>query len=145
MKFSMMALAAGAALLCAAPAHAQDQWMQQVHAQLGTVVQALNKEGLTPAGEPRVGALNEGVSDEVELQLTAGSYLIVGVCDTDCSDMDLLLSQNGTELASDFEMDDTPVLAVQVPAGGTFSLRVDMATCTAGPCRYGVGVFTTQE
>lgn len=145
MKISMMALAAGAALLCASPAQAQDQWMQQVHAQLGEVTQRLNANGLTSAGEPRVGALNEGASDEVELQLTAGSYLIVGVCDTDCSDVDLLLSQNGTEVDSDFEADDTPVLAVQVPEGGTFTLRVDMAACTSGPCRYGVGVYTTQN
>lgn len=145
MKLSMMALAAGAALLCASPAQAQDQWMQQVSAQLEAVVEALDAEGLAPAGDPHGGALNEGESEEVELELTAGSYLIVGVCDADCSDLDLLLTSDGEEVDSDYEADDTPVLAVDVEEGGTLMLTVEMPACSSGPCRFGVGVFSTQD
>lgn len=144
MKIWTMTLVAGAALLCASPARAQDQWMQQVAAQLDAVVDALDTEGLTPAGDPHGGALNEGESEEVELELTAGSYLIVGVCDADCSDLDLLLSHDGDEVDSDYEDDDTPVLAVEVEEGGTLILRVEMAACGNGPCRFGIGVFSTR-
>ncbi|HEX6372962.1 MAG TPA: hypothetical protein VF006_28825 [Longimicrobium sp.] len=143
MKMWTMALVAGAALLCASPAQAQDQWMQQVAAQLDAVVEALDAEGLTPAGDPHGGALEEGEAEEVELELTAGSYLIVGVCDADCSDLDLLLSLDGDEIDSDYETDDTPVLAVEVEEGGTLILTVEMATCSNGPCRFGIGVFST--
>lgn len=145
MKLSTMALVAGAALLCASPARAQDQWMQQVAAQLDAVVDALDTEGLTPAGDPHGGALGEGANEDLELELTAGSYLIIGVCDADCSDLDLVLSADGDEIASDYEPDDTPVLVVEVEEGGTLTLTVQMAACSSGPCRYGIGVFTTSD
>jgi hypothetical protein len=145
MKISMMALVAGAALLCASPARAQDQWMQQVAAQLDAVVDALDTEGLSPAGDPHGGALNEGESEEVELELTAGSFLIIGVCDEDCTDLDLVLTADGDEIASDLESDDTPVLVVEVEEGGTLTLTVQMATCSSGPCRFGIGIFSTND
>lgn len=145
MKLSMMMLAAGAALLCASPAPAQDEWTRQVSQQLDMVVEAMAERGFSPVGDAHIEALSEGASDEVELQLAAGSYMIVGMCDADCEDLDLVLSLNGEEVTGDFETDDTPVLAFQVEESGTFTLRVDMATCTSGPCRYGVRVFTGRD
>lgn len=145
MKISTLALVAGATLLAASPARAQDEWLQQVAAQLEAVTEALDQEGLSSAGEPHAGALDEGESEEVELELTAGAYLIVGVCDNDCTDLDMVLSLDGEEIDSDFEMDDTPVLAVEVEEGGTLTLRVDMATCSSEPCRYGVGVYSVDN
>lgn len=144
MKFLKMALLAGAALLVASPARAQsqDDWMRVVVAQLDAVVHALGDEGLSPAGEMHSGTLDEGDSDEVELRLEAGDYMIVGACDHDCSDLDLALLQNGEEIESDYELDDTPVLVVEVPKRTTYTLRVDMATCSEAPCRYGVRVFS---
>jgi hypothetical protein len=145
MKLSMMTVAAGAALLCASPAQAQDEWTQQVSQQLDEVVEAMAERGFSPVGDPHIDALSEGASDEVELQLEPGSYEIVGMCDADCEDLDLVLSRDSAEVTGDFETDDTPVLAFQVEGGGTFTLRVDMATCTSGPCRYGVRVFTSRD
>jgi hypothetical protein len=145
MKISLMALAAGAALLCASPAQAQDQWMRQVAAQLDAVVDALDTEGLSPAGDPHGGALSEGESEEVELELTAGSFLIIGVCDEDCTDLDLVLTADGDEIASDLEPDDTPALVVEVEEGGTLTLTVQMAACSSGPCRFGIGIFSTND
>jgi hypothetical protein len=145
MKLSMMAIAAGAALLCASPARAQDEWTRQVSEQLDLVVEAMEERGFSPVGDAHTDALGEGASDEVELRLAVGSYEIVGMCDADCEDLDLLLGRDGVEIASDFETDDTPVLAFAVEEGGTFTLRVDMATCTSGPCRYGVRVFTGRD
>ena len=144
MKLSMMTIAAGA-LLCASPARAQDEWTQQVSQQLDLVVQAMAERGFSPVGDPLTDALSEGASDEVELQLAGGTYMIVGMCDADCEDLDLLLGRDGVEVASDFETDDTPVLAFALEEGGTVTLRVDMATCTSGPCRYGVRVFSSRD
>ncbi len=145
MKLSTLALMAGAALLAASPARAQDPWEQQVTAQLEAVVEALDQEGLSPAGEPLYGALNADEYENVELELTAGSFLLIGVCDGDCTDLDLVLSADGEEIASDLEADDTPVLVVEVEEGGTLTLRVGMAVCSSGPCRYGVGLFSTNN
>src|SRR6476661_10002520 len=45
------------------------------------------------ASRPASGALNDDRSEDVGLTLNAGrQYLLVGVCDADCSDMDLRLS-----------------------------------------------------
>lgn len=143
MKLLAMALVAGGVILCVSPAQAQDELSPHVAAQLDAVVEALDAEGLAPAGEPIGGALNEGENEELELELTAGSYLIIGVCDADCTDLDLQLTADGEEIVSDFEADDTPVLEVDVEEGGVLTLRVDMATCSSGPCSYGIGIFAT--
>jgi hypothetical protein len=145
MKLSTLALVTGAALLAASPARAQDPWERQVAAQLDAVVEALDEEGLSPAGDPLYGTLNEGEFQDVTLELTAGSFLIIGVCDADCSDLDLVLTADGEEIDSDLEPDDTPVLVVEVEEGGTLTLRVGMPACSSGPCRYGVGVFSTDD
>lgn len=144
MKLSMMALLAGAGLLVASPASAQeDPWMGQVAAQLGAVVQAVAAQGMSPAADPVAGSLAMGAADEVELALQPGQYLVVGVCDTDCSDLDLVLTgTDGAELASDLEMDDTPVVTVTLTEAATLTLEVKMAACTSAPCRYGIGLYT---
>lgn len=142
MKISTIALLAGAGLLFATPAAAQqDAWLRQVNAQLEAVADALSEEGLSTAAEPASGALDEGEAEELELELSAGTYLIIGVCDADCSDLDLVLSDGGDEIDSDMEMDDTPVVTVELDGPASLTLRVNMATCSSEPCRYGVGVF----
>lgn len=75
--------------------------------------------------------------------LTAGvRYAIVGVCDRDCSDLDLsLTSPTGATVASDFALDDHPTLRFTAPVTGTYNLTVVMATCTQAPCYYGVQLY----
>lgn len=141
MKIAKIALMAGAALLFASPAAAQDAWMTQVNAQLTAVVEALDGEGFTPATEPVGGALAEGDGEDIELELNAGTYVIVGMCDADCSDLDLVLSSADGEVDSDVATDDAPVVTVELTRRTTLNLRVVMAACSSAPCRYGVGVF----
>lgn len=143
MKISTMALAAGAALLCASPARAQDRWQRQALAEMHEVLRALDQGGMFPAGLPVDGELGQTQSEEVELELTPGRYVIVGVCDGGCADLDLLLALDGELVTSDVEEDDTPVLGVEVAEASTFVLRVDMVACGTSPCRWAVGAFTT--
>jgi hypothetical protein len=95
------------------------------------------------ASRPASGALNDDHSEDVGLTLNAGrQYLLVGVCDADCSDMDLrLTSPGGSVVAQDVETDDTPVLQFTAPASGSYRVRVMMATCTTNPCYYGVALY----
>ena len=142
MKLTKIALFAGAALLFASPAAAQDAWMSQVAAQLDAVIEALDAEGLSEATEPVGGALAEGAGEDVEFELAAGSYAIVGVCDADCSDLDLVLvNASGGESAADRELDDVPVVTFQADADGRYVVKVEMATCGTERCEYGVRVF----
>jgi len=95
------------------------------------------------ASRPASGALNDDRAEDVGLTLNAGrQYLLVGVCDADCSDMDLRLSSPaGNLVAQDVATDDTPILQFTAPATGNYRVRVIMATCTTNPCYYGVALY----
>ena len=147
MKASSFALAAAAALLLAVPAQAQpesDEWMQRVHAQLQEATTTVAAEGFQPVGQTLTGALNGGASQEHQLQLPAGgALLIVGVCDQDCTDLDLwLYGPTGQLLDSDIAVDAVPVVQLESPTAGTYKVKVDMSTCSSAPCRYGIAIFT---
>jgi hypothetical protein len=139
MKLPFIALAAITAALVSAPAQAQEEI---VTTQLDSAVVLMAGQGFTPADDAVRGALDQGEDEEFELELEAGSqYFVVGVCDGDCEDLDLVLTDgDGEEVEADREMDDVPMLAIEGQSG-TFVLSVQMATCTANPCYYGVRVF----
>lgn len=143
MKLPFIALAAVAAALVAVPEQAQAQDI--VTTQLDSAVVLMGGRGFTPADEPVRGALAQGDDEEFELDLEDGTeYVVVGVCDGDCSDLDLVLTDDeGEEVESDRAMDDVPVLTISGQSG-SFVLSVQMATCSASRCGYGVRVFRSR-
>jgi hypothetical protein len=143
MKISTLLLAAGAALLLASPARAQ---AELITAQLAQVDSVLTTQGLTAPGEAVRGTLPASSDEEFQVQLTAGlRYLIVGVCDGGCGDLDLTLTDGaGRTVAEDKALDDLPVMAVQ-GLDGTFTVKVEMITCTTEQCHFGVRVFQGAE
>ena len=88
------------------------------------------------------GDLREGQSVARYVWLSGGSrYTVSGVCDNDCTDLDLrVMSPAGVELDRDFLTDDVPVLAFRAPTSGRYHLEVSMARCSIAPCRYDVEV-----
>ena len=69
-------------------------------------------------------------------------YMLVGVCDQDCSDMDLVIyDPNGNEVDNDLLDDDNPVLQLAPRNDGRYRVKVSIPACSANPCRYGVGVW----
>lgn len=142
MKLPFIALAAVAAALLSTPAQAQPQI---ITTQLDSAVVLMAAQGFTPSDNPVQGTLPQGEDEEFELDLEAGStYFVVGVCDGDCSDLDLVLtSRNGEEVEADRELDDVPMLAIENQSG-SFVLSVQMATCSSSECHYGVRVFRSR-
>jgi len=111
---------------------------------LASANQLARSQGYTQAASrPASGALNDDGSEDVGLTLNAGrQYLLVGVCDADCSDMDLrLISPAGNRVAEDVANDDTPVLQFTAPSSGNYRVHVMMASCSANPCYYGVSLY----
>lgn len=100
----------------------QNRFEQQVRAQLDKVGQNLAKKGFELTTQIYTGELNEERNDEVSVRLRAGvHYAIVGVCDEDCKDLDLVLyNALGRELASDVEQDDVPVVEVTPDRDGLY-------------------------
>jgi hypothetical protein len=144
MKLPVIALAFGAALLFAAPAHAQPQI---IRTQLDSAAVLMGNEGFRLQDDIVTGDLRQGEDEQFELELEGGrTYIIVGVCDGDCSDLDMALTTAGGEdVDSDYETDDVPMVMVEVPRGAVYHLKVEMATCSVEPCAFGVGVFADGE
>ncbi|HEX6912383.1 MAG TPA: hypothetical protein VF142_18405 [Longimicrobium sp.] len=143
MKRILLSVGIGAALLAPMAASAQDAWERQVRSQLTTMGQVFESRGYELTHRIYTGALDDGESELVELDLAVGrEYQIMGACDEDCTDLDLtLLDGSGNVIDSDLLDDDYPVVSAVVSRSGTFRVRVSMANCTSEPCRYGIGVF----
>jgi hypothetical protein len=116
----------------------------QNRAQLDHVGRSLSQKGFELTTQIHTGELDHERNEEVSVRLRAGvRYAIVGVCDSDCDDLDIVLyTANGRELAADVEDDDVPVVEVSPDQAGVFMARAVMANCTKSPCHYGLGLFS---
>lgn len=123
---------------------AQDVWEGQVRSQLLALAANVDsRAGYVASHRPFFGWLNDGASTEIQYNLETGvRYFFGGVCDNDCSDLDLkLYDGNHRMIAQDTSADDTPLLTVDVARGGRFYLRVEMANCSTISCRYATQAF----
>jgi hypothetical protein len=122
----------------------QDEFERQVRTQLETAIGKLGQQGFELTHEIVTGAIKQGDTEDTVVELDRGSrYLIVGVCDNDCKDLDLqLLTRAGKQVDRDVERDDYPMVAVQPSADEKYIVRAIMAQCGQNPCRYGFGVFS---
>ena len=133
-----------AALLVPAAAPAQNQWQATVRSQVSQHGSFLSQRGYTMSGDVYNGDLRDDYYQDLTIDLRSGtSYAFMGVCDQDCSDIDLrLFDPDGDEVASDLRADDWPIVTVTPSYSGRYTVRVVMASCSRNPCYYGVGVFT---
>jgi hypothetical protein len=122
---------------------ASAQYREQVAAEIEAWEDVLADDGYRLVDDIRFGTLNAGASETVRLDLAPGmAYTIVAGCDVDCTDIDLYLTDSrGNEVDSDIQDDDIPMVITD--RGGSYGLRVSMVGCTAEPCHWGIGVFTS--
>lgn len=92
------------------------EWEAQVRQQLINAGSKLYGRGFELTHETYTGSLYNNTYETLTLTLHAGTgYALVGVCDADCSDLDLVLyDADGREVSSDLKPDDTPVV-IAVP------------------------------
>ena len=123
--------------------NAQDEFERQVRNQLDAVSETFRNDGYTLAYDIYMGRLDDGDEDAITFDLLRGqTYMIMGVCDTDCSDLDLTLyDSDGDEVDSDLASDDVPIVSVTTDRADTYRVEISMAECSAEPCRFGVGVY----
>lgn len=131
-------------LLVAAPASLLAQsYAQQVWTQLQAVYGKVNDGSSFTLNNYVIGKLADGKTDSWTFPLTRGQeYLIIGVCDNDCKDVDLVVKDsNGNAFVKDEDVDDTPVTRFKVTSSGRFTVEVGMADCGDDPCFFGFGLF----
>jgi hypothetical protein len=87
--------------------------------------------------------LSQGDSDDYNVTLQGGrAYKLVGVCDNDCTDLDITLYDNdGDVVDRDLLEDDKPVVSVSGKSGGRYRMNVSMASCSTEICYYSVAVY----
>lgn len=120
----------------------QDQWEGQVNRYLDAAGQAIASQ-FSPTGYQKSGSLGQGDSERVSVSVGgSGNYAIVGVCDNDCTDLDIeIRGSDGGVLGSDYAVDDTPVVRFGSAGSATVTVEVSMAACSSEPCRYGFRVY----
>ena len=119
-----------------------DEWTSQVFSQLRHYENVLDLPVQTH--EAITGSLDDEASEFVNIELLAGvSYFILGVCDHDCFDLDLeLYDTQNTLVDMDNDADDYPLVSITPAENAIYRVRLIMANCADGPCRYGLGVYT---
>jgi hypothetical protein len=129
-------------LALVAPLSAQNEYEEQVLAQLEVAAEFFIDNGYEPLVWDS-GSLRDDARQQFTVTLEEGmSYALVGVCDEDCSDLDLgLFDGEGLLVVEDTEIDDAPLIEFTVTQGGDFTLDVTMYECSVEPCYYGIAVF----
>jgi Caspase domain len=143
-RTTVMSLAALVALCAPVSVVAQGEAFDQVERQFEVMDESLLDEGLYPTGEMLKGYLNAGETESVDVWLNApGIFKIAGVCDNDCSDVDLVLfDPDGDKVAEDLLVDDVPIVNVQATSTGSYRLEVRMVTCSIEPCFWGAQAYS---
>lgn len=110
-----------------------------------TYQETLRSEGFAPAIHRALGRLGERGTEEHNLTLPGDhDVTVVGLCDADCPDLDLVLfDEAGNLIDADTETDAFPLVGFTTDSSvRTYVLRVGMTQCTRGPCYFAFGVFT---
>ena len=119
------------------------RWDRQVLQYIRETTRKLGGQGYEPTGENRRGALNTLETTSFTVTLRAGnSYVITGVCDDDCKELDLALyAANGYEVDAARNAGNAPILRVAPRETMVYRVKVVMASCRTNPCSYGIAVF----
>jgi hypothetical protein len=117
------------------------RWHVEVLVKTLAVDSLMRLAGYRMHGDGFYGMLRRGGRAEHVLTLPAGTYSMVGVCDTDCTDLDLVLYSGSRTVASDLKLDAVPLFDVTVAARTTYRLVVTLPGCTTSSCYYGALIY----
>ena len=113
-------------------------------------VQAQFAPGLSPLNGQAdvVNAMQPGKDHRFVVNLIGGAdYAVLGVCDGDCTNVDIevISMETGGVVANDMLPDDYPVVGFTPPADGQYMVRTLMQACTRAPCYAGTRVLTRSQ
>lgn len=116
-----------------------NDYEEQVAGYLNQMAERYAQEQIRQVGGTQYGTVSANGTVRFSFE-TAAAATLVGVCDNDCSDVDLrLYDANGSLIDEDILEDDVPI--VEVPGPGQYTAEVAMPGCSTSICYYGVGLF----
>ena len=119
-----------------------DQYDNQVRVQMFATAIGAVADGFSLAVPLQIGGLRQGEYTTYTLTMNnTQRYRLVANCDNDCGDIDIsVLESDGREIAWDRRAGDLAVVDISGHPGA-HTVKVSMADCRLGPCRFGLGVF----
>lgn len=123
---------------------AQSTNLDLINKKLNATEEFVVAKGYTRSHTFKTGKLNAGQAETTTLELEGGySYSFIGVCDQDCTDVDMrILDENDNVLVSDTKDNNLPILDRSPLRTEKYKVKIEMVRCNANPCYYGVGVFS---
>lgn len=121
-----------------------EPWARVLLEEVERVNEAVRDQGLKRVSEVTYGILapNEAREFQIKVGGNATAVAVIGVCDIDCSDLDLAIyDENGTLITVDNEPDDRPLVGAQVGGGRTVTVTAVMASCSTETCGVALQVF----
>ena len=123
----------------------QSTWENQVRIQLDAFTLTFGNYKLVPSHDPIVYSLDRNTYVDIRYQLDRGeSYIFVGVCDTDCREINMVLyDEDGRVIDSSTRRHDvTPAVGARAYEDTMVRVQITMAECRHNPCWVGVGAYT---
>lgn len=105
----------------------------------------LKDEGWHVTDHQRTGTLGADDVSALEVDLSPGNYMAIGVCDDDCTDLDVYAFGPGdAELGRDTELDAEAVVTFTVSDAGKHVIGASMESCNAAICTYRLQLFESK-
>jgi hypothetical protein len=119
----------------------QQRWERQVQERVQRAIAVMGTSSRLVV-VTRSGMLNTDEAASFQTTLVQGtSYVIVAVCDDDCSRLQLtLLSPSGSDIAKERNSESLPTLHFMPDTTTVYGIRVVMEGCRWNPCWYAVAV-----
>ncbi|MEZ5956650.1 MAG: toll/interleukin-1 receptor domain-containing protein [Hyphomonadaceae bacterium] len=129
------------------PAVGDQNWQQTLANQLQHGNAVMAQQGYQLVGQPYSNSLSPGQTQDLPTQMNVGyEYQLLGVCDADCSDLDIrVYGLDGSLIVEDTTASNQPNVGVIPSVNGTFSVQVSMYACTVAPCFYAVQLYARQR
>ncbi|MBY0566325.1 MAG: toll/interleukin-1 receptor domain-containing protein [Hyphomonadaceae bacterium] len=104
---------------------------------------AAAQQGFQLVGQPFSGSLAQGQSWNVPATLQVGyEYRVLGVCDRDCADLDLVMFDSaGRQISQDTTNTNLPIVSVIPAYNDNFTIQVQMYNCSIAPCYYALALY----
>jgi hypothetical protein len=118
-------------------------WQQTLATQLQQANAVLGQQGYQQVGQPYSNRMATGQTQDLPTEMSVGyEYQIVGVCDADCSDLDIrLYGGDGGLIIEDTSTNSQPNVGVIPTTSGTFNIQMHMYACSVAPCFYAVQLY----
>jgi len=124
----------------------QQRWARQVQERAQRAIDAVATSS-PRAVVKRSGMLNTDEAASFQTTLVQGTpYAILGVCDDDCSRLQLtLLSPSGSDIAKERNSESFPTLRFTAATTAVYGIRVVMEACRWNPCWYAIAVVPLRK